>query len=1006
MCPCRSPPTLTGGATPSSTRCTRSPGRTPTATGSATSPGSAAGWRTWPGWAWTPSGSPPGTPRRRPTAATTSPTSAAIDPMFGDVADVEALVAEAHDLGIKVIVDIVPNHSSDQHAFFQEALASEPGSPAWQRYHCVRGRGRRRQPAQRLALARSAARAWDPVLDGAGQPSGWWYLHLFDSAQPDLNWEHPDVRAEFEETLRFWFDRGIDGFRIDVATGLVKAPGYPPLRRGRRAAPDVRRDPGLPAVGPAGRARGLARVAPGLQRLPPAAGRSSARSGSATDEALAAYIRPDELHTVFNFDYLKCRWDAARDARGHRPLAARPPRWSAPRRRGSWRTTTSRGSGPGTAVEAAGAADAAVQHRPGPGRGRRRRPRARPGPRRAGLHAGPARVGLPLPGPGARAWRRSSTCRPSPARTRPSAAPAARRASATAAACPMPWTRDGASFGFSPTGASWLPMPAHWGALSVEAQTGDPDSTLELTRRMLRLRRAEPALGDGDLHWVSAPGDTCLVLRRPADDEDPHVLVAMNLGTTPRSCRRPRSCCPAGPDPEPGDDGFWLPPTPPPGSGRPGGARRQAQVDHVTWSHPPARRDISGTSWQPAVMRKLFDAPADTYRVADPQTTADRAPDHLATGTPAGLRDDLVDLLGDPDVVLSRGFDLVRFATDASPYRMFPQVVVLARDISDIQTGACLRARALDPGDVPRRRDEPVRAVPGRRDPRGGHAPLDRLHRGGRRSDPAQQAGHDPGPGQRGPEAPRLPARTRPGVEGRLHDRRRRGQQRQRDVLRHGGELLPDAAVDDDRAALGHGRGHGGAGRRGAPGAGRAGDRRRADARSATAILADPATADRIRDEVPDQEHDRLLDERLPRLRHPGADPAPADGRLRGHARLHRRGGLRHRPRRRPPPHLADAVPGHGGRVLGCRAVRRRRGGGRGADGPRVDRGGSRPSRGARALGRPARDGHRPARGVPRRDPRALRAVRGRRRGAARGPDPAGADDVHPRRRARPPSTG
>ena len=98
---------------------------------------------------------------------------------------------------------------------------------------------------------------------------------------------------------------------------------------------------------------------------------------------------------------------------------------------------------------------------------------------------------------------------------------------------PMPWTREGASFGFSPTGASWLPMPAHWGAISVEAQTGDPDSTLELTRRMLRLRRAEPALGDGDLHWVSDPGDTCLVLRRPAGDEDPHVLVAMNLGEHP-----------------------------------------------------------------------------------------------------------------------------------------------------------------------------------------------------------------------------------------------------------------------------------------------------------------------------------------------------------------------------------------------------------------------------------------------------------------------------------------
>jgi alpha-glucosidase len=103
-------------------------------------------------------------------------------------------------------------------------------------------------------------------------------------------------------------------------------------------------------------------------------------------------------------------------------------------------------------------------------------------------------------------------------------------------------------------------MPAHWGSLSVEAQTGDPDSTLELTRRCLRLRRAEPALGDGDLHWVSEPGDTCLVLRRPAGDEDPHVLVAMNLGDTPALVTATEVLVSSAAAPEPGEDGFWLAP--------------------------------------------------------------------------------------------------------------------------------------------------------------------------------------------------------------------------------------------------------------------------------------------------------------------------------------------------------------------------------------------------------------------------------------------------------------
>jgi alpha-glucosidase len=125
---------------------------------------------------------------------------------------------------------------------------------------------------------------------------------------------------------------------------------------------------------------------------------------------------------------------------------------------------------------------------------------------------------------------------------------------------PMPWTRDGASFGFSPTGGSWLPMPAHWGGVSVEAQTGDPASTLELTRRLLRLRRAEPALGDGELAWVSAPGDTCLALRRPAADGDPDVLVAMNLGESPALVRGSAVLACSGADPQPGDGGFWLPP--------------------------------------------------------------------------------------------------------------------------------------------------------------------------------------------------------------------------------------------------------------------------------------------------------------------------------------------------------------------------------------------------------------------------------------------------------------
>ncbi len=479
-----------------------------------------------------------------------------IDPMFGDVADVEALVAESHDLGIKVIVDIVPNHSSDQHVFFQEALASEPGSAAWQRYHCVRGPDDGASPPNDWRSAFGGS-AWDPVLDGSGQPSGWWYLHLFDSAQPDFNWEHPDVRAEFEQTLRFWFDRGIDGFRIDVATGLVKAPDYPRSGEGDgllMTFGEIQDFPQWDQPGVHEVWRQWRRVSNAYH--PPRIFVGEVWVG--TDEALAAYIRPDELHTVFNFDYLKCRWDAGqmrevidRSLRTSAMVGA-PTTWvlenhDVPRVRTKY------------AVEAAGHPMPQSNTAPVPDVQRddaRGLARARAGivfmlglPGSAYLYQG-QELGLEevvdLP----------AESRQDPAFRRTAGGEGFR----DGCRVPMPWTRDGASFGFSPTGASWLPMPAHWGGLSVEAQTGDPHSTLELTRRILRLRRAEPALGDGDLHWISAEDDPCLVLRRPAADEDPHVLVAMNLGDSPAFVPATEVLASSGPALEPGDGGYWLPP--------------------------------------------------------------------------------------------------------------------------------------------------------------------------------------------------------------------------------------------------------------------------------------------------------------------------------------------------------------------------------------------------------------------------------------------------------------
>lgn len=146
-----------------------------------------------------------------------------IEPVFGDLAEADAMISEAHQLGLKVILDIVPNHTSDQHRFFRQALSSDPGSPARDRYYFRPGKGEQGELPPNDWRSTFGGPAWTRSTDADGNP-GEWYLHLFTPGQPDVNWDNPEIRTEFEDTLRFWFDRGVDGFRIDVAYGLTKDP--------------------------------------------------------------------------------------------------------------------------------------------------------------------------------------------------------------------------------------------------------------------------------------------------------------------------------------------------------------------------------------------------------------------------------------------------------------------------------------------------------------------------------------------------------------------------------------------------------------------------------------------------------------------------------------------------------------------------------------------------------------------------------------------------------------
>ncbi len=146
-----------------------------------------------------------------------------VDPAFGTLAEAEKLIAEAREAGIRTIIDIVPNHVSDQHVWFRAALAAGPGSPERELFHFRPGRGESGELPPNDWESEFGGVPWTRVEDGE------WYLHLFATEQPDLNWAHPAVHQEHEDVLRFWFERGVAGVRIDSAALVAKDPALPDL---------------------------------------------------------------------------------------------------------------------------------------------------------------------------------------------------------------------------------------------------------------------------------------------------------------------------------------------------------------------------------------------------------------------------------------------------------------------------------------------------------------------------------------------------------------------------------------------------------------------------------------------------------------------------------------------------------------------------------------------------------------------------------------------------------
>ena len=411
-----------------------------------------------------------------------------IDPAFGTLEEAEQLIAEARGLGIRTIIDIVPNHVSDQHPWFVAALASPPGSPERERFWFRPGTGAEGELPPNGWQSIFGGSAWTRTTNADGRP-GDWYLHLFAPQQPDLNWEHPDVSREHEDVLRFWFDRGVAGVRIDSAALLVKDPELPeetpdgespfsdrePLHdiyRRWRAIADEYVEP---------------RILVGEVWLP-------------DPVRFARYLRPDELHTAFNFDFLACPWDAARmrtsitDA-----LAAHAP-VDAP---ATWVLSNHDVTRPVTRYGRADTSFAFESKRVGS-----------PTDLELGTRRARAAALLAMALPGSMYVYQGEELglpevedipddrRQDPMFHRSGGVDPGR----DGCRIPIPWAGDRPPYGFSGAGADrpWLDPPGDWAPLTVAAQSEDASSMLALYREGLRLRRTAPWDGDPTLGWIPA----------------------------------------------------------------------------------------------------------------------------------------------------------------------------------------------------------------------------------------------------------------------------------------------------------------------------------------------------------------------------------------------------------------------------------------------------------------------------------------------------------------------
>ena len=497
-----------------------------------------------------------------------------IEPDYGDLATFDRLVAAANARGLRVVMDIVPNHCSSEHAWFRAALDAGPGSAERERFYFRDGRGPNGDEPPNNWRSMFGGIAWTRTTTPDGAP-GQWYLHSFAPQQPDWNWLHPEVIDHFDRVLRFWLDRGADGFRVDAPTPVGKAPGLPdaPAMPVMTEAEAVGYNP-YNTFRPEGHEvwRHWRAVIDGYER--DHAGREIVMIAETyapkRPELAADYIRPGEFHQAFCFELMSTPWTASRlrdtvtEIIETRHDLAMNTAWAL-NNHDVARAVTRLGRPDATDDSHWGRPPIAAAHVEVDVALGTRRTRAAlllmlalPGA--VYLYQG-EELGLP------EVLDLDDAHRQDPSFFRTNGAELGR----DGCRVPLPWTDDAAtSYGFSAVDAPqapWMPQPADWGRWAASTQAGDDGSTLRLFQRAIAARGAAFAPPAAPLEWLEVDNDDLLAFRRG------NTIVVMNTSGSARPlpamlgrdlrvllCSAPDRVVVAAPVEVPPNAAMWLTP--------------------------------------------------------------------------------------------------------------------------------------------------------------------------------------------------------------------------------------------------------------------------------------------------------------------------------------------------------------------------------------------------------------------------------------------------------------